>query len=135
MKILTKATLLALGLAVAAAPILAAKVDRAESGPRKASLRALVERRTQVRAHVAKRLELSPEQASQLKAKRAETRNALKSLRADATLSREQKREKARALLKGTRGELRALLSPDQQHKLDRAQQRHRERLKERRRG
>jgi len=134
MKILTKASLLALGLAVVSVPMFAARGERVDPGARK-SIRALVERRAKVRAQVAKRLDLSPEQATQLKAKRADTRNALKSLRADTTLSREQKREKARALLKGTRGELRALLSPDQTHKLDRAHKRLRERVKERRRG
>ncbi|MEO5957942.1 MAG: hypothetical protein ABIR80_02410 [Opitutaceae bacterium] len=121
MKTLVKLSLLALGLIVSAVPALTAAPIKGDRGANRPHLKALVQRRAALKAHVAKRLELTDDQKSQLKAKRGETRSALKALRDDTTLTREQKKEKARELLKGTRSEMRSLLKADQTAKLDKA--------------
>jgi periplasmic protein CpxP/Spy len=123
MKTLVKLSLLALGLAVAAVPALTAAPDKSKLGDRP-MLKALVQRRAALKARVAKRLELTDDQKAQLKAKRGETRTALKALRDDTSLTREQKREKARELLQGTRSEMRSHLTTDQTAKLDKARER-----------
>jgi periplasmic protein CpxP/Spy len=123
MKTLVKLSLLALGLAVAAVPALTAAPDKGKLGDRP-MLKALVQRRAALKARVAKRLELTDDQKAQLKAKRGETRTALKALRDDTSLTREQKKEKARELLQGTRSEMRSHLTPDQTAKLDKARER-----------
>jgi Skp family chaperone for outer membrane proteins len=123
MKTIAKFSLLALGLAVAALPALTAAPTKAEPGARHA-LRAKVERRAALKREVARRLDLSADQKAELKAKRAETHAALKALRADTSLTREQKKEKARELLQSARSDLRAKLTPEQSAKLDRARER-----------
>lgn len=75
-------------------------------------------RRLQMNRQIARRLELTPDQVSKLKASRAATASALKAIRADASLSTEQKKEKARATLQAARAEMRGVLTQEQLRKL-----------------
>jgi Spy/CpxP family protein refolding chaperone len=120
MKILTKISLLAVGLAAVSVPAFSATADDTAPKPgKRAHLHAKFEHRAKLRAHAAKRLELTDAQKEQLKAKRAETKSALKALKDDASLSKEQKRAKAHELLAGARSNFRSALTADQQAKLD----------------
>ena len=119
MKTFLKISLIALGLGAGALPALQAadtSVDRPDRHPR---LRALLKHRADLRAKVARRMDLSPEQRTQLKAERAKTLDALKALRADSSLTREQKKAKARELLETARSEVRSALTPEQKAKID----------------
>lgn len=126
MKTLAKITLLAAGLAAAAVtvPVLhaadasgnnsATTGAPADKHPR---LHALM-RRPAVRQHLAQRLGLSADQVSQLKATRASTAAAVKAIRADASLTPEQKKAKTRETLAVARTQMRGVLTADQQAKL-----------------
>jgi Spy/CpxP family protein refolding chaperone len=92
-------------------------------------LRALAARAA-VRAHVARRLNLTAEQITRLKSRRSVAADAMKAIRADEGLTREQKIAQGRSLGEATRGEMRAILTPEQRAKLDAF----RERLGERQR-
>jgi Spy/CpxP family protein refolding chaperone len=124
MKTLTKITLLAAGLAAVALPTFAADKDAKAAHRGRPGLRALAKHRTELRARIAHRLDLTDAQKQQLKAKRAETKSALQALRADTSLTKEQKHAKARELIASTRGNLRSVLTPDQQTKLDQMRER-----------
>jgi Skp family chaperone for outer membrane proteins len=120
MKNLTKISVLALGLAAVSVPAFAKPVDHHRHGGKRAHARELLaERHAKLRAHIAKRIELSDEQKAQLKAKRDELKSSLKALKDDASLTKEQKREKAQALMKSARGNFRSVLNADQQKKLE----------------
>lgn len=118
MKTLLKLTLLAAGL-LAALPFLQA-ADAAAPAPthRPARLHALALRRMAVRQRLANKLGLSTGQISQLKADRAQTVTAVKSIRADTNLTPEQKKTQVRDALKATRHEMLSVLTPEQQAKL-----------------
>jgi protein CpxP len=131
MKSLAKISLLAAGLAVASASVFAADSTPAPTpapapGDHAAHprLRAMMRQRAELRAHIAKRLDLTDAQKGQLKARRAETRTALQALRADSNLTQEQKRAKAKELVASSRTDLRSVLTPDQQAKLDQMRER-----------
>jgi protein CpxP len=126
MKTLTKITLLAAGLAAVSLPTFAADnaTDAKAAHHGRPGLRALAKHRSELRAHIAHRLDLTDAQKQQLKAKRAETKSALQALRADTSLTKEQKHAKARELIASTRGNLRSVLTPDQQAKLDQMRER-----------
>ncbi len=130
MKNLTKLSLLAAGLAVVALPTFAADNAPADQPAQHAHPRAhaMLQRRAAMRAHALKRLDLTDAQKQQLKSQRESTKSALKALRADASLTKEQKREKARELVATARTNFRNALTPEQQAKLDqmRAKLRHR---------
>jgi len=128
MKTLTKLSLLILGLATLSFPILRAANDANADKP---ALRARpgILRRLAVRRQVIRKLDLSADQISQLKAKRQAVREAAKAIRQDQSLTREQKKAKLRETLQATRGEVRSTLTPDQQAKV----KKFRERLKARR--
>ena len=120
MKTLTKITLLAAGLA-AAVPLFAA-TDASTTAPSPANhprLHALLQKRAALRGKIAKRLDLSPDQVAQLKAKRAQTAAAVKAVRADSSLTADQKKAKVRETLQAARADLRSVLTADQQSKLD----------------
>src|SRR5688572_22122515 len=120
MKTFSKMTLLAAGLAVAALPLLAAdankRADRAKERGDRPALRALA-RQQAVRKHVVRKLDLTDEQKSQLKAVRGETRQAVKALRGDSSLTTDQKKSKARELRQTTRGKVRVALTDEQKKK------------------
>lgn len=120
MKTLTKITVLAASLAAVGFSPLSAKPAKSDASDAHPRLRALMEKRAKVRAHVAERLGLSEEQKATLKARRTQTAEALKAIRGDATLTAEQKKAKARDTLQAARADLRGVLNADQQAKLDR---------------
>ena len=126
MKILTKITLLAAGFAVAASalPVLAAAdastgnaTTTVAPAGKHPGLRALMHRRA-IRQQVAKRLGLSADQVSQLKATRASTATAIKAIRADTSLTPDQKKAKARETIQAARTQMKGVLTADQQAKL-----------------
>lgn len=71
------------------------------------------------RARFAERLGLTDEQRSQLQSRRADVAAAARAIRDDASLTPDQKREKLRATRQAARGEMRAILTPEQQAKFD----------------
>ena len=129
MKTFLKISVLALGLGAGTSPILqAATADDNDGGrDRLPRMRAMSRHPAMIRGHVARLLELSPEQRAQFKAGRENARNALKAIRADESLTREQKREKARATLEEARSHLRSVLKPGQQVKIDNFREQRRE--------
>jgi len=104
MKSLTKITLLAAGLAVAAIPFVnaakvdakaAARADKKELAGKRPLLRAAADRQA-LKQRIAKRLDLSADQVAQLKTKRADVAASIKSIRSDTSLTPEQRRAKVR---------------------------------------
>lgn len=69
-------------------------------------------------AALAAELGLTPEQKSALQAIREQERSALRSLREDTSLSREQKRERARAIHREHSAQRRDVLTADQRAQL-----------------
>ena len=128
MKTLLKISLLALGLGTMAFPAVraAAADDATAPAAKHPRLRALLKHRAMVRARVARELNLTSEQIAQLKADRAKTRDAVKAIRADTSLTPKQKRAKARETLLAARNEMRGVLSAEQLAKLDVLRQQHR---------
>jgi Spy/CpxP family protein refolding chaperone len=131
MKNLTKITLLTIGLAAlsgsAFAADTAAPADSTAPAAKHrhhARVAAIRQHRAELRKHVAKKLDLTDAQKEQLKAKRAELKTALQSIRNDSTLSKEQKHAKARELVASARTNFRSVLTPEQQAKLDQARDR-----------
>ena len=84
-------------------------------------LRALQQRRA-LQQQIAKKLNLTAEQRTQLKASRAKTAAAVKAIRADSTLSADQKKAKTREVMQAARTELRSVLTADQLKKWDKLQ-------------
>jgi len=118
MKTLTRITLLAVGLGAAALPVLRAVDAKPAHAAKHPRLHALLAHRQDIRQRIAKRLDLSADQISQLKAERAKTAAAVKAIRADKNLSPEQKKTSVRDALKAARTEMRSVLTTDQQAKL-----------------
>ena len=84
-------------------------------------MRNLKQRRA-LQQQIAKKLNLTADQRTQLKASRAKTVVGLKAIRADSSLSADQKKAKARETLQATRTEMRSVLAPDQLKKWDKLQ-------------
>ena len=121
MKTFLKLTLLAAGL-TAALPFLQADPVSAPAGqpPRP---HALAPRRA-IRQRLAQRLGLSAEQVTQLKAARLKAVADVKAVRADASLTPEQKKAKVRETPQAARTEMRGVLTADLQQKLDQLKKR-----------
>lgn len=66
---------------------------------------------------MAQELNLTAEQKIQIEAIRKQTRESMKAVRSDSTLSDDQKREKNRDLIKSEMEQIRSLLTPEQQAK------------------
>ena len=111
MKTLIRLSILALGLATVSVPALSAAAAKAERGGDRPLLRAQLARRAALKGQVARRLDLTEEQKTQLKATREQNRTALQALRNDTTLTREQKKEKAKEILQSARTEMRSKLN------------------------
>lgn len=107
MKTLTKISLVA--------ATLAASVSFAYAGPRH---HAAADRHA-LRAHALKRLDLTAEQRSALKDRRAALKETLHGLRADGSLTKEQRKEKAREALTAARSAFRDTLTAEQKAKLE----------------
>ena len=73
---------------------------------------------------VAKRLGLSPDQRAKIRDIRTKTAAAVQPVRTDASLTPEAKRAKVRELVEAGRTELRGVLTPGQQQKLQRIRRR-----------
>jgi hypothetical protein len=129
MKTLTRITLFAAGLTVAALPLLTAGDAAAPAAASHPRLRALWLRRHAIRQRMAHRLNLTADQISQFKAERAKTVTAVKAIRADRGLTPEQKKAKVRATVQAARTAMRGVLSPDQQKQLQHLRARLRARI------
>lgn len=104
------------GLALLAAPALRA----AEPTPPPADKPDRHERREDMRENakkMAKELDLTADQQAKIEAIHKQSRDAMRALHDDTTLSEEQKREKSKALRKSSEEQVHALLSPEQQTK------------------
>ena len=75
------------------------------------------ERREENAQKMAKELNLTPDQQTQIEAIRKQTREAVKGVRNDASLSDDQKHAKTRELMKAGEEQVRAILTPEQQAK------------------
>jgi Spy/CpxP family protein refolding chaperone len=130
MKTLLKLSLLTAGL-VAAFPLLQAAdpAPAADSAAQHPRLRALMQRRTAIRHRIAERLGLSADQIAQLKTTRAKTAAAVRAVRADSSLTPEQKKAKVREAMQVARTEMRGVLTPEQQKQWRKMQQHLRARL------
>jgi Spy/CpxP family protein refolding chaperone len=128
MKTFPTVALFALGLVTAAFPLIAATDTTAPAdttpGAKFPRLRAMMIRRMAVAKRVAKKLGLSSDQIAQLKALRQQAAGNIKGLRTDSTLTKEQKKAKALAVLQNTRTQMRGVLTADQQARLDQMRQR-----------
>ena len=124
MKALIKISVLAATLAAFAIPsTYAADAAPAPAPAAKHPGMGPLQRRAAIRRQVLHRLKLSEDQKAQLKAGQAKTRDAVKAVRADTSLTPEQKKAKVRETLQTARAEMRSVLTPDQQAKLDRIRQ------------
>ena len=129
MKIFTRVTLLAVGLAAAAVPLLTAGDADSARVAKHPRLRELLVRRHAARQHIAHRLGLSADQVTQLKGERAKIGTAIQGIRADTTLTREQKRAKLRETLQAARSEMRGVLNEQQQQQVHQMRERLRARF------
>jgi Spy/CpxP family protein refolding chaperone len=135
MKTLTRITLIVAGLATAALPALTA----ADTTPAPATttttttpapaakhprLRARLAFRQFIGQRVAKKLGLSSDQMAQLKADRTQTATAVKAIRADTSLTPDQRKSKVRETVQMARTQMLGVLTPDQQAKLQKLQAR-----------
>ena len=125
MKALLKISVLAASLAAFVIPSLHAADAGSAPAPadKHPGLGGLLQRRAAIRRQVLHRLKLSDDQKAQLKAGQAKTRDAVKSIRADTSLTPEQKKAKVRETLQTARAEMRGVLTPEQQAKLDQIRQ------------
>ncbi len=86
-------------------------------------LRAMTLRRMRMAA-VARRLDLTADQRTQIRDIRRQTLTAVKGIRDDAKLTPEQRKAKVREIVQNSRGQIRGVLSPDQQQRLQRMRRR-----------
>jgi len=139
MKNLTKITLVATSLA-AAIPFLSNAAPT--EGPTSSSPAAmtapatgqpgqhpLMHRRRALQRRIARKLNLSPDQISQIKSIRMSTRETLKGIRANTSLTPDQKKAQAREAIQSARTQMHGLLTPEQQAKLAEIKARIQERL------
>ena len=118
MKTLARIIFVTAGAAIAIPTTNAADPAAPVAGGKYPRLHALLVRKA-IRQHIAHRLGLSADQISQLKADRAKTGAAVKAIRADSSLSADQKKAKVRETLQAARTEMRGVLTADQQAKLE----------------
>ena len=82
-----------------------------------------------------KRLNLSPDQVTQIKAINEDTRTQSMAVRSDQSLSQADRRSKMMEIRKTSRDKIRAVLNDDQKAKYDAMLAKRKERMKERRDG
>ncbi len=129
MKSFTRTTLLAVGLATVALPLLTAGDAASPAAAKHPRLRALLVRRHAMRERIVHRLGLSADQVTQLRAEREKIRTQVQGIRGDSTLTPEQKRAKLRETLQTARAEMRGVLSEQQQQRVRQMRQHFRERF------
>jgi hypothetical protein len=121
MKTLLKVSLLV--TALAGSSLWAAttvNTDSANAAPAKGrhhAVRALA-RHAAVRRHLAHRLGLSTDQVAQLKTARASAAASVKAIRADSSLTLDQKKAKVHETIKAAHTQMRSVLTAEQQKKL-----------------
>lgn len=93
-----------------------------------AKTHAMMHRRAMQR-HLAKKLNLSTDQVAQFKSIRSNTRTTVSAIRANTSLTPEQKKAQVKDALKAARAQRLALLTPDQQAKLNQIKAHFRQRL------
>ncbi|HWA09885.1 MAG TPA: hypothetical protein VG838_10585 [Opitutaceae bacterium] len=125
MKTFAKILLVTAGLGSCALPFVATAADTtapsqapAQAAGKHRHLRAMMQRRMARNHLAARKLGLSSDQIAQLKAVREQTKSGLKGLRADTSLTREQKKAKARELLQGARAQALGTLTAEQKNQL-----------------
>ena len=130
MKNLAKITLLAAGLASVFPFVNAASTDAPAPAPAPDATsngavanhpkrQGMMRHRRAIARHIAHKLNLNADQITQLKTIRSSTRTSLMSIRSNTNLTPDQKKSQAREVLKSSRTQMRALLTPEQQAKLD----------------
>jgi protein CpxP len=82
-----------------------------------------------------KKLNLTPDQVTQVKAIDEDTGKQMKALREDTSVAQQDKRAKMMDIHKTSQGKIRALLTPDQQTKFDALQTEMRGRMRDRSQG
>lgn len=80
-----------------------------------------------------KHLNLSDDQTAKIKAIFADGRSQMEALRANQSLAPQDRRAQAQSLMQDEQGKIDAVLTPDQQAKWHKMQERQRERMRERR--
>jgi Spy/CpxP family protein refolding chaperone len=79
-----------------------------------------------------KQLNLTPDQATQVKAIDADSMKQMSAVREDTSVAQQDKRAKMMDIRKASQGKIRALLTPDQQTKFDALQTEMRDRMRDR---
>jgi Spy/CpxP family protein refolding chaperone len=124
--------ILVLAVALAAAVFVPQVNAAQETGPkgegRRGEPAARQERRAQ---HLAEALGLSADQQAKIKAIHEQERAQVEAIRADQSLSREQKMEKRKALREATVQQVDAILTPEQRPKAQAMREKMRERMKD----
>jgi len=128
MKNQLKSATLILALAVAALPAL-----RAEDIPSDKPEHKREQRPGAMMEHATKELGLTADQEAKWKAINQQEKTALKALREDTSVAKEDKRTKAQEINKGFASQRRAILTADQLKKFDEMRDKRRERMEERR--
>ena len=139
MKNLTKITLVAASLA-AAIPFLSNAAPTEGATPSTPAVTTtpaagqpaqhpMMHRRRMLQRRIARKLNLSPDQISQIKSIRMSARETLKGIRANTSLTPEQKKAQAREAIQSARTQMHGLLTPEQQAKLAEIKARIQERL------
>jgi periplasmic protein CpxP/Spy len=82
-----------------------------------------------------KRLDLTPDQVTQVKAIDADARTQSQAVFADSSLSQDDKRSKMMSIRQASNAKIRAILTPDQQTKFDALQAEMKERMQNRQGG
>jgi Spy/CpxP family protein refolding chaperone len=81
------------------------------------------------------KLNLTPDQVTQVKAIDADTMKQMNALREDTSVAQQDKRAKMMDIRKASQGKIRALLTPDQQTKFDALETEMRGRMRDRGQG
>lgn len=81
--------------------------------------------RMMIRHRVAQQLGLSADQITQLKANRTTAASSIKAVRADTSLTPEQKHARVQEIVANTRAQMKSVLTPEQQAKLQELRARH----------
>lgn len=114
------------GTAPAAAPAVAAPAAGAHHPKMH---RAMMKRRAALHHRIVRQLHLNATQKTQLKTIRQNTAASLKALRANTSLTPEQRKAQAHQLLAAAHTQMRGVLTPEQQTKLHRMKARVREQM------
>lgn len=135
MKTQSKLLLLILSAGLSVAPLL-----RAQDAPNPDSDSTRAERREKAREHakehrerIAQELDLNDDQKAKMQEINQQEKSAIQAVRADTSLSKEDKRAKAREIHQSFAGQRDTVLTPEQKTKADQLRARHKERHEERR--